>query len=241
MIKAGFSIQKFTLLFLLCSFLKVNAQPPQFKIYVYLEAYGHEAVNQMVEHGIPASVILAQAIYESSSGTSSLARKSNNHFGIKCHREWGGDTITQTDDSDNECFRKYNNVKESYTDHSLFLRSRARYAHLFNLDVRDYKSWCIGLKQSGYATSPTYSENLIKIIEENKLYEFDGYQNLECKVILKRKEPELKQSPYKASMCSLSEFAKSGALWIDPQYVVIRSLDLIVDQDTAEGSEIAGN
>lgn len=241
MIKAGFSIAR---VLTVCSFFccsLISAQPPQFKIYVYVEAYAQEAVNQMIEHKIPASVTLAQAIYESSSGTSMLARRSNNHFGIKCHREWGGDTISQTDDSDNECFRRYNNVKESYTDHSLFLKSRARYAGLFDLPMNDYKAWCIGLKQAGYATSPTYSENLIKIIEENRLYELDGYQSLECKVVLKRRDTEPKQSRYQAALCSLKEFSRTGALWLDPTDVVVRSLDLVVEQETTDNTDIAGN
>ncbi len=241
MLKPGFSIAQLLILFWIFSLSRLSAQPPQFKMYVYIEAYAHEAVNQMIEHKIPASVTLAQAIYESSSGTSTLARKSNNHFGIKCHREWGGDTINQTDDSYNECFRRYNNVRESYTDHSLFLKSRGRYAHLFDLDVTDYKAWCIGLKQAGYATSPTYSENLIKIIEDNKLYELDGYQNLECKVVLKRRDSELRVSPYKAALCSLKEFARAGVLWMDATDVVVRSLDLIVDNGESERGDIAGN
>jgi LysM repeat protein len=110
---------------------------------------------------------------ESDNGNSTLAREANNHFGIKCHAEWNGDTYNQDDDQRNECFRKYKSVLESYDDHSEFLRTRQRYAFLFSYDRTDYVSWARGLKKAGYATNPQYAERLIKIIQENNLHVFD--------------------------------------------------------------------
>lgn len=122
--------------------------------------------------GIPASIKLAQGMLESGCGTSKLAINANNHFGIKCHN-WNGASFTMDDDRRNECFRKYRNPEESWVDHSEFLCSRPRYAFLFDLPKTDYKGWAKGLKKAGYATAPDYAQKLIKIIEEEELYQFD--------------------------------------------------------------------
>ena len=138
----------------------------------YIEKYASLAVKQMHQYKIPASITLAQGILESNNGNSRLAVKANNHFGIKCHG-WEGKKIFADDDKKNECFRNYKNVFESFVDHSLFLNKYSRYEFLFNYKITDYKSWAKGLKKAGYATNSKYPELLIKIIEENKLYQFD--------------------------------------------------------------------
>jgi hypothetical protein len=139
----------------------------------YINTYKDIAVGEMQTYKIPASIILAQGILESKSGASELATKANNHFGIKCKEEWTGEKYYYDDDAKGECFRKYGSAIESYRDHSVFLSTRSRYADLFKLDIHDYKGWATGLKQAGYATEPKYAGMLIKIIEDNKLYEFD--------------------------------------------------------------------
>lgn len=139
----------------------------------YIEKYSSLAVKQMHQYKIPASITLAQGILESNNGNSRLATKANNHFGIKCHG-WEGKKIFADDDKKNECFRNYKNVLESFVDHSLFLNKYSRYEILFDYKITDYKSWAKGLKKAGYATNNKYPELLIKIIEENKLYQFDN-------------------------------------------------------------------
>ena len=139
----------------------------------YIEKYSSLAVKQMHQFKIPASITLAQGILESNNGNSRLATKANNHFGIKCHG-WEGKKIFADDDKKNECFRNYKNVLESFVDHSLFLNKYSRYEFLFDYKITDYKSWAKGLKKAGYATNNKYPELLIKIIEENKLYQFDS-------------------------------------------------------------------
>ena len=146
------------------------AQNPREK---YIQDYQKLAINQMEKYGIPASIILAQGILESGSGTSRLAVKANNHFGIKCHSTWSGARIYHDDDARGECFRKYRTPDKSYQDHSEFLRGARRYAFLFDLDPTDYKGWAHGLRKAGYATDPQYPQKLIKIIEENKLFLLD--------------------------------------------------------------------
>lgn len=139
----------------------------------YINKYKDIAIRQMHKHKIPASIILAQACLESGDGNSTLARKANNHFGIKCHNGWKGKAFKHDDDAKGECFRKYNDPVDSYTDHSYFLISGDRYNSLFDLPENDYKAWAHGLKAAGYATNPKYAKLLIDIIEEYKLYQYD--------------------------------------------------------------------
>jgi hypothetical protein len=162
----------FLCLVLLCSQLAIGQDLSPRKAYVNL--YAKMAVKEMKRTGIPASITLAQGILESGNGQSRLATEGNNHFGIKCHEDWKGKTMFVDDDKPNECFRVYRNPVQSFKDHSAFLASRSRYDDLFNLDPRDFKTWASGLKAAGYATSPTYAEKLIRIIEAEELYRFDA-------------------------------------------------------------------
>lgn len=139
----------------------------------YIKEYAPLAVEQMKLHKIPASITLSQGLLESGAGKSELARKSNNHFGIKCGSSWNGRTVRHDDDARNECFRAYRNPKDSYEDHSAFLKRGARYAFLFDLKITDYKGWARGLKKAGYATDPSYANRLITIIEDYELYKYD--------------------------------------------------------------------
>lgn len=145
----------------------------------YIRKYQLLAIEEMGRSGIPASIKMAQAILESGNGNSELARKSNNHFGIKCKTGWQGQKVYHDDDERGECFRKYRSVEESYRDHSTFLMTSPRYAFLFKLPRDDYKGWAHGLKQAGYATARHYDNTLIKIIEDNKLYRLDYKQTIE--------------------------------------------------------------
>lgn len=175
---------------------------PEYKEYA--EKYSDMAIKEMGLYKIPASITLAQGIIESNVGRSLLATEANNHFGIKCHKEWTGDRYSYDDDEKGECFRKYSNVAESFRDHSLFLTTRDRYAILFTLPINDYKAWAKGLKAAGYATNPQYADILIKLIEENQLHYFDdtlrkeliAEEVAETKGTTVEKEDENKISPY---------------------------------------------
>jgi LysM repeat protein len=143
----------------------------------YIAAYKEDAIKEMYLHKVPACITLAQGMLESGNGNSLLAKNANNHFGIKCHKEWGGETYIMDDDSANECFRKYDDVLDSYSDHSMFLFSRSRYAALFQLPISDYKGWCYGLKAAGYATDPKYPQRLIELIEKYNLQKLNIVEN----------------------------------------------------------------
>jgi flagellum-specific peptidoglycan hydrolase FlgJ len=151
-----------------------NVKTYEEEIKLYISNFQEIAKNNMKEHGIPASITLAQGILESGAGKSKLAQTANNHFGIKCHTGWTGESIKHDDDTTQECFRKYNHPSESYRDHSLFLTSRSRYANLFKLDKGDYESWAEGLKAAGYATDKKYPDKLIELIERFELYKYDN-------------------------------------------------------------------
>ena len=142
-------------------------------VLAYIDNFKEIAKNNMNQYGIPSSIILAQGILESGAGTGPLSALANNHFGIKCHKDWTGPSVSYDDDAAQECFRKYAEAKESYADHATFLVNRTWYADLFKLEKNDYKSWSKGLKAAGYATDPKYAEKLIGIIERYQLNRFD--------------------------------------------------------------------
>jgi flagellum-specific peptidoglycan hydrolase FlgJ len=145
----------------------------QEKVEIYIANFSDIAIQEMKKYGIPASITLAQGILESGAGVGELTKNSNNHFGIKCHTGWTGARVYHDDDKHQECFRKYQDPRDSFEDHSLFLSSRSRYKGLFNLDKRDYKGWARGLRKAGYATDPKYPQKLISIIERYNLHKFD--------------------------------------------------------------------
>ncbi len=188
----------------------------------------------MIEYKIPASVILAQAVLESGSGTSDLARRSNNHFGIKCH-QWDGDTILKDDDTYQECFRRYSTIQESYTDHSLFLKTRRRYAKLFELPIDDYKNWCYGLKTAGYATSATYAEELIKLIEEKKLFQLDGPEVLfSIEIVLKTTPKVIEVTDNNSRKPTLLDFATTDLLFSDVNDILVQSFRMLAPPDETQ-------
>lgn len=176
------TIKKIIIIFTLCV-LSINtfSQKKRITREEYINRYKNLAIKEMKRTGIPASITLAQGILESDNGNSRLARKANNHFGIKCHKDWKGERIRHDDDKRKECFRKYESAYQSYKDHSNFLTNVKRYKFLFEYKQTDYKSWAKGLQKAGYATSNKYAKRLIKIIEESELYKYDQAQKKQKK------------------------------------------------------------
>ena len=164
-------LKLFLILIICCLTLQAQTRNKQYEAYI--KKYRELAVEEMKKYHIPASITLAQGLLDSGAGQSALARKSNNHFGIKCGSDWYGKTVSHDDDARGECFRAYKHPKDSYEDHSKFLAGRPRYASLFNLNITDYKGWARGLKKAGYATNPRYADQLIGIIELYELYKYD--------------------------------------------------------------------
>ena len=208
-------MKKFPLLLVLLIPLTLTAQ--RITPEEYIQTYKDIAIREMKTHKIPASITLAQGLLESGAGNSTLARVAKNHFGIKCHKGWEGDTYYMDDDEKNECFRKYNEVEESFCDHSEFLCGRTRYAALFELDITDYEGWAKGLKAAGYATNPKYAQLLIDRI---KLYDLTQYDQIALGLLAEDEvEPvnpnadeyfELAYSPVDKSVFPLVDMTSDG-------------------------------
>lgn len=194
---------------------------PVFKDNVerYIYNFSDIAKEEMKLYGIPASITLAQGVLESSAGQGELTLKSNNHFGIKCNG-WEGETVYHDDDALDECFRKYNNPKYSFRDHSLFLKDRRRYASLFELDKDDYKSWASGLKSAGYATDPKYPAKLISIIERYELHKYDN------EVLGDGDRKGNKREELKVDFTSIRYTVKKG----DTLYSIAEEYNLTIDE-----------
>lgn len=183
-------------------------------VTIYIDNYSGIAKEEMVQYGIPASITLAQGILESGAGRAELSKKSNNHFGIKCHKGWTGGRVYHDDDELQECFRKYNDPKYSYRDHSLFLTQRSRYADLFTYRKDDYESWAKGLRKAGYATDPKYPQKLIRIIEKYELYTYD-------EEVLGKKSKKKKEKPTQVKTYTVEKG--------DTLYSISRKYNITVD------------
>lgn len=205
--------------FLLCLIVSNIQAQTRLKPYDdYINEYAGIAIAQQKLHGIPASITLAQGLLESGAGKSDMAVGSNNHFGIKCHNSWKGETYMAFDDGMNSCFRKYDRVEDSYEDHSQFLVQGKRYAFLFQLDVTDYRGWAQGLRKAGYATDASYAEKLIRIIETYNLNDYTkGKEIKQTKEKVKksrksRSQKQLERDALKAERKQKSEAERSGKL-----------------------------
>lgn len=193
----------------------------------YVLQYKDIAMVNMQKYGIPASIILAQGILESGAGKGDLAIEANNHFGIKCHNDWLGESVRHDDDSSQECFRKYNEASESYRDHALFLVGKKRYAALFTYEKDDYKTWAKGLRAAGYATDPNYPDKLIGYIERYNLHQYD------CQVTGKTYVAINKSAPTRSSSSGSGSNSNDPNLYEvqkgDTLYSISKKFNLLVD------------
>jgi LysM repeat protein len=165
---------RFTLVIILNSLCIVCfAQKKQSTAITYIEKYKVLAISEMQKTGIPASITLAQALHESANGTSQLAVKANNHFGVKCTRNWSGKRFHRNGNKRNSCFRRYESVEDAYADRSSFLTKNKQYAFLFNYKNTQYKKWAYGLQRSGYARSKSYASHLLNTINRYDLHQYD--------------------------------------------------------------------
>ena len=185
----------------------------------YILQFKDIAIGNMQKYGIPASIILAQGILESGAGKGDLALEANNHFGIKCHKDWLGESVRHDDDSAQECFRKYTEAAESYRDHALFLVGKNRYATLFTYEKDDYKAWAKGLRAAGYATDPNYPDKLISYIERYNLHQYD------CQVTGKSYKPFEKSTSVRSS--SVSSTTPSASNSNDPNLYEVQKGDTL--------------
>ena len=201
----------------------VYAQGSREATEAYIRRYKDIAIKDMKKYKIPASITLAQGILESGSGMSRIARKGNNHFGIKCHNDWHGKKILMTDDARHECFRKYDKPEDSYRDHSIFLTQRGRYSFLFHYPITDYVKWAYGLKRAGYATNPKYPQLLINIIRKYHLYRYDqsGHKKHKKKKKTRRKS-KVYSVPQPSSFVSVGHSQSGRMVYLNNNCRLIR-------------------
>lgn len=192
----------------------------------YIFHYKEVAMGNMKNYGIPASIILAQGILESGAGLGDLAVSANNHFGIKCHKDWTGESVSHDDDSDQECFRKYKDPAESFKDHAVFLTGRSRYANLFSLPKGDYVAWAKGLRAAGYATDPNYPEKLINYIERYNLHQYDN-QVLGKAYVINANQTTRPVKAVKTEVADLSLYEVQKG---DTLYSISKKFNLLVDE-----------
>ena len=143
-------------------------QADEATIAAYLKRFGHVAVNEMEKYNVPASILLAQALYASQAGTSSLAKIHNNQFHLWCDQDWEGASIRW----DGHCRRKYNTAWDGFRNHTIYL-AQGRFQHLTLLDKTDYSRWAKGLEFGGYSSERDYAERLIQIINLYNLAQYD--------------------------------------------------------------------
>lgn len=201
----------------------------------YIERYKGIAIEEMNKYGIPASIKLAQALLESGNGNSYLATRANNHFGIKCGGTWNGKSVNRPDDSNNDCFRVYNDPEQSFRDHSQFLL-RKRYENLFTLKKDDYKGWAKGLKAAGYATNPRYPELLIDLIERYNLQQYDRAEApVEVIARVEKVEEVIEEKEVEEPQVPVEEIKKPVAMLIyevkatDTMYSIARKYNVTVE------------
>ena len=199
----------------------------------YIDRFKSIAIQEMNLYGIPASITLAQGLFESGSGNGELARVANNHFGIKCNSEWKGKGYYKDDDNHNDCFRVYDRPEDSFRDHSEFLK-RPRYAKLFQLDKNDYEGWAKGLKNAGYATNPNYPQLLITVIKKYNLDQYDSAESDSQKE--KREDRVLTQINDKTIVAAQDSVAQTSASKMytvaqgDTLYSISKRFGLTVDK-----------
>ncbi|KAF2510197.1 LysM peptidoglycan-binding domain-containing protein [Flavobacterium zhairuonense] len=199
----------------------------------YILQFKDIAIGNMQKYGIPASIILAQGILESGAGKGDLAVSANNHFGIKCHKDWLGESVRHDDDAEQECFRKYPEASESYRDHALFLVGKKRYESLFTYEKDDYKAWAKGLRACGYATDPNYPDKLIGYIERYNLHQYDCQVTGKTYVAINKTAPTKKSSYDVASDPKINMNANDPNLYEvqkgDTLYSISKKFNLLVD------------
>lgn len=142
----------------------------------YILSYLNYAKMEAERARIPTSITLAQAILESDRGRSNLAQKHNNHFGIKWWKNKFGNATGRVKKPDGY-FRTYDDVLQSYMDHSDFLVDNSRYVNTFDMCGANSRCWSFQLQYHKYATDPGYASKLIRLIRRLELWRYDGLES----------------------------------------------------------------
>lgn len=135
----------------------------------FVRRFSHVAEKESAKFGVPASIILANALLQSGAGTTAAASAGDNLFNLPCTADWQGPVAN----TETGCFRKYENAWTSFRDHSLYLTTGA-YAGLTQIPAGDYAAWANGLERLRYGGQDDLAEQLISTIEHWQLQRFDS-------------------------------------------------------------------
>ncbi|QKJ28427.1 glucosaminidase domain-containing protein [Mucilaginibacter mali] len=147
----------------------------------YISSIAPSAQKAVAGTGLHASVMIAQAALESGNGQSLLARKYNNHFGVKAGSGWSGGAV-RLDSAEvrngrsvmeKSPFRVYSSAADSFADQVKLLQgSHYRAAGVTSAATPEAEAQA--LQKAGYATDPQYAAKLIAIINQYNLKQYDG-------------------------------------------------------------------
>jgi flagellar protein FlgJ len=160
----------------------------------YITLHTPDVLTASKDTGLLPSVFMAQAILESSDsngvpGNSSLAKKYNNHFGIKASNGWKGQTATLPTKEQigaevktiSAMFRAYPTPKDSFVDRAKFLQSNPRYANAGVFSAKTPEEQALRLYKAGYATDSNYPAKIMNLINANGLKKLDALAETEKK------------------------------------------------------------
>lgn len=138
-------------------------------VSAYIERFSRVAVMEQEKYGIPASIVLGNALLRSRAGKSEMAREGDNHFALKCTSDWQGESGKY----DSQCFRHYENAWTSFRDHSLFLTTGEMGRRLSGLSGKSFKEWSRALEKANFSDEKEYGKQLIRVIQDYQLEQFD--------------------------------------------------------------------
>lgn len=225
--------------------ITLNAEPkipvPNFTVDSYVSKYRLVAQLESHRSGIPASIVLAQAILESGYGNSNLCQRSKNHFGIKWKNSKDGDFVYSLDDDYDKNgkhipskFINYKDDVESFRHHSDFLMERPHYKSLFRYDNTDFVSWANGLRECGYSTDKSYGVQLIQLIKRYALNIYDLPKHFIKKKI----------TPFEHTKMLVSIFTGKNLNWsilLKKQCLILEETNLAIAKEAKLNASIANS
>ena len=140
----------------------------------YIDSHSLGVVRACMGTGMLPEAVLCQSASESGWGSSLLASKYNNYFGIKAGSSWKGDYVNLPTKeyvngayiTINQKFRRYSSFTASVKDYISFLKGNARYKNVFT--QKSVLSQLQALQNAGYATAPNYANVIYGTYLSNK-------------------------------------------------------------------------
>ena len=144
------------------------------KSTLYIDSHAMGVVRACMGTGMLPEAVLCQSAIESGWGSSLLASKYNNYFGIKAGSSWKGDYVNLPTKeyvngqyiTINQKFRRYSSFTASVKDYISFLKGNTRYKNVFA--QKSVLGQLQALQNAGYATAPNYANVIYGTYLSNK-------------------------------------------------------------------------